>query len=213
MDAVGHSMGLLHDGDELFPGGCRVEGAARSRVPRPGAARQRLGCGGEQRHVQRDRGRRRPPRGRHGCRSGRCRADVPARTERAIAGRHAAGRGRDQSQPRHRLADEGAPLAARARARRRRARARARPPPRHRVQRPVARHQHLLRGDRHELVVEFVPKEDAQVAAMLRSREDIFPGYTITGFRDAFAVDFRLVEEQQIADSRRVLFRMERRAP
>ena len=43
--------------------------------------------------------------------------------------------------------------------------------------------------------IEFVPKEDPQVAAMLRSREDIFPGYTITGFRDAFASDFRLVEE------------------
>ena len=62
--------------------------------------------------------------------------------------RHAAGRGRDKSQPRHRLADEGAPLAARPRARRRGARARPRPPPRHRVQRPIARHQHLLRGDR-----------------------------------------------------------------
>jgi hypothetical protein len=65
----------------------------------------------------------------------------------------------------------------------------------------------------HELIVEFVPKVDPQVAAMLRSREDVFPGYTITGLRDAFASDFRLVEEQQIEDSLRVLFRMERRAP
>jgi hypothetical protein len=62
-----------------------------------------------------------------------------------------------------------------------------------------------------ELIVEFVPKEDPQVAAMLRNREDVFPGYSIIGFRAAFAADFHVIEEQQIADSLRVLFRMERR--
>jgi len=61
------------------------------------------------------------------------------------------------------------------------------------------------------LVVEWVPKEDPMVQRLLSAREDIFPGYTVEGFREDFERRFEIVEEAPIDDSRRVLFRMRRR--
>jgi hypothetical protein len=61
------------------------------------------------------------------------------------------------------------------------------------------------------LVVEWVPKEDPMVQRLLSAREDIFPGYTVEGFREDFERRFEIVEEAPIEDSRRVLFRMRRR--
>jgi ribosomal protein L11 methylase PrmA len=62
-----------------------------------------------------------------------------------------------------------------------------------------------------QLVVEFVPKSDPRVTAMLAWREDVFADYTLDGFRSAFAPDWQLTDEQPIADSTRVLFRFDRR--
>jgi hypothetical protein len=62
-----------------------------------------------------------------------------------------------------------------------------------------------------QLIVEFVPKSDARVAAMLAGREDIFSDYSLDGFRAAFAADWELADEQPVEDSERVLFRMQRR--
>ncbi len=42
-----------------------------------------------------------------------------------------------------------------------------------------------------QAVVEFVPKEDAMVQRLLASRRDVFPGYTVEGFREAFAAGLR----------------------
>ncbi len=61
------------------------------------------------------------------------------------------------------------------------------------------------------LIIEFVPKTDSQVVRLLRSREDIFPDYTIEGFETAFAECFRLRERMPIHDSERTLFCLERR--
>ncbi len=61
-----------------------------------------------------------------------------------------------------------------------------------------------------ELIVEFVPKDDPQTAGLLASRADVFPDYTLDGFKAAFARDFRLVREVAIPESRRVLFSMRR---
>jgi len=61
------------------------------------------------------------------------------------------------------------------------------------------------------LIIEFVPKEDSQVRRLLASREDIFPGYTIQGFRDAFSADFRTLEEVPLADTHRTLFLLEKK--
>jgi hypothetical protein len=60
-------------------------------------------------------------------------------------------------------------------------------------------------------IVEFVPKDDPMTQRLLAARPDIFPGYTIDGFRAAFAAHFRIVEEATIEGSLRTLFLLERR--
>ena len=63
-----------------------------------------------------------------------------------------------------------------------------------------------------QAIVEFVPKEDAMVQRLLASRRDVFPGYTIEGFREAFATDFDLLSETHIEGTARTLFHVRRRA-
>jgi ribosomal protein L11 methylase PrmA len=60
------------------------------------------------------------------------------------------------------------------------------------------------------LIIEFVPKEDSQVQRMLATREDIFDGYHVQGFEDAFGRLFQIVERQPIPDSQRILYLMRR---
>lgn len=60
-------------------------------------------------------------------------------------------------------------------------------------------------------IVEFVPKEDPMTQRLLAARRDIFEGYTIDGFREAFGGEFRIVREAPITDSPRTLFLLERR--
>jgi hypothetical protein len=60
-------------------------------------------------------------------------------------------------------------------------------------------------------IVEFVPKDDPMTQRLLAARPDIFPDYTLDGFRAAFAAVFRIAEEAPIADSVRTLFLLERR--
>jgi len=61
-----------------------------------------------------------------------------------------------------------------------------------------------------ELVIEFVPKNDPQTQSLLESRRDIFPDYTLEGFKAAFGTNFQLLEEAGVEDSHRTLFRMRR---
>jgi len=61
------------------------------------------------------------------------------------------------------------------------------------------------------LIVEFVPKSDSQVQRLLSSREDIFINYTRQGFERAFAKYFTIADSQQISDSQRILYLMNRR--
>lgn len=61
-------------------------------------------------------------------------------------------------------------------------------------------------------IVEFVPKEDSMAQRLLATREDVFPDYTLDGFRRAVAPLFEIVDEAPIAGSLRVLFRLRRRA-
>jgi hypothetical protein len=60
-------------------------------------------------------------------------------------------------------------------------------------------------------IVEFVPKEDPMAQHLLAARKDVFPGYTLDGFRAAFAGHFRIMEEAPVDDSRRTLFLLEAR--
>lgn len=68
----------------------------------------------------------------------------------------------------------------------------------------------MSRLGRH-LIIEFVPKEDARVAAMLAGRRDVFADYSLDAFQSAFGTDWQLIEEQPVEDSTRVLFLFRRR--
>ena len=58
------------------------------------------------------------------------------------------------------------------------------------------------------LIIEFVAKEDSQVARLLRNRPDIFPNYTKPGFESAFGAIFEINECEQVGDSERWLYSM-----
>jgi len=60
------------------------------------------------------------------------------------------------------------------------------------------------------LVIEFVPKSDAQVTHMLRNRVDIFPDYTQDGFERAFRQQYSIARRERIVDSERWLYLMHR---
>ena len=60
-------------------------------------------------------------------------------------------------------------------------------------------------------IVEFVPKEDPMTRRLLAARRDIFGGYSIDGFRDAFGGAFTIIREAPVEDSPRTLFLLERR--
>lgn len=61
------------------------------------------------------------------------------------------------------------------------------------------------------LIIEFVPKEDSQVRRLLTSRLDIFPDYTLEGFKQAFEPTFSVLEEKPVQGSTRTLFLMKRK--
>ncbi|MBG0785918.1 MAG: SAM-dependent methyltransferase [Anaerolineaceae bacterium] len=58
------------------------------------------------------------------------------------------------------------------------------------------------------LVIEFVPKSDSQVQRLLRSREDIFDRYTVSGFEADFRNYFEIMEQTQVPGSERILYLM-----
>lgn len=62
-----------------------------------------------------------------------------------------------------------------------------------------------------QLIIEFVPKTDDRVAAMLAGRRDVFADYSLEGFRAAFDTHWATVEELPIDRSDRVLFLWRRR--
>ncbi len=61
------------------------------------------------------------------------------------------------------------------------------------------------------LAIEFVPKSDSQVKILLATREDIFPAYTRAGFESAFAQRFNIHKSENVRDSERVLYLLERK--
>lgn len=62
-----------------------------------------------------------------------------------------------------------------------------------------------------EAIVEFVPKGDPMVDFLLSSREDVFPDYTLAGFRAAVEPTWETVSEAPLEGSSRVLFHLRRR--
>ncbi|MCK5430025.1 MAG: hypothetical protein KAI94_11170, partial [Anaerolineales bacterium] len=61
------------------------------------------------------------------------------------------------------------------------------------------------------LIIEFIPKSDAQVQRLLASREDIFQSYTINEFESIFSMEFKIHRSELIIDSERRLYLMEGR--
>jgi hypothetical protein len=61
------------------------------------------------------------------------------------------------------------------------------------------------------LIIEFVPKSDPKVQKLLSTREDIFPNYTRQEFENEFGRLFMVKQSEQIRNSKRVLYLMERR--
>lgn len=59
------------------------------------------------------------------------------------------------------------------------------------------------------LVIEWIPKSDSKVQALLRNRPDIFPDYSEAAFQAAFARHFPLMERHPLAGSERVLYLMQ----
>ena len=61
-------------------------------------------------------------------------------------------------------------------------------------------------------IIEFVPKEDAMVQALLALREDIFPDYSADNFLAAVRARATVVSDSQVSQSGRRLVRYARRA-
>lgn len=61
------------------------------------------------------------------------------------------------------------------------------------------------------LIIEFVPKADSQVKRLLATRNDIFPGYHREGFEAAFGRYFNLTRSDDLRDSVRTLYLMEKK--
>ena len=61
-------------------------------------------------------------------------------------------------------------------------------------------------------VVEFVPKEDPQVRALLATREDVFPDYTVEAFERAIEEPFAVVRKEGLPGSPRVLYLLRSRS-
>ena len=62
------------------------------------------------------------------------------------------------------------------------------------------------------LVIEFVPKEDPMVRRLLATRQDVFPDYTLDGFRAAFEGLYEISDVAPVTGTSRVLLRLDRKS-
>ena len=76
---------------------------------------------------------------------------------------------------------------------------------------PLSRIADFLSRYANDLVIEFVPKSDSQVARLLATREDIFPHYTRALFERDFSEWFEIRRSEQIVGSERTLYLMKHR--
>lgn len=63
----------------------------------------------------------------------------------------------------------------------------------------------------HDLIIEFIPKNDLMVQQMLTSRQDIFFDYTLDNFTNEFEKSFFINEKAILENNGRILFFMTRR--
>jgi hypothetical protein len=61
------------------------------------------------------------------------------------------------------------------------------------------------------LLIEFVPKQDPKVAAMLATREDVFPDYHQQHFESTLALYFDLVNKEPVGSTSRIIYLYKKR--
>lgn len=76
---------------------------------------------------------------------------------------------------------------------------------------PLPRLADFFAGLGRWLVIEWVPKTDSQVQKLLRTRKDIFDGYTREGLESAFGTRFHIRESVDVNQSERRMYLLERK--
>ncbi|MES1226743.1 MAG: SAM-dependent methyltransferase, partial [Bacteroidota bacterium] len=77
---------------------------------------------------------------------------------------------------------------------------------------PFEKTSELFRQTGSNLIVEFVPKQDAKVQQMLKTKKDIYLHYDEEHFLNAFEKDFSVIDRKTISGTERVLFLMKRKS-
>jgi hypothetical protein len=75
---------------------------------------------------------------------------------------------------------------------------------------PLSKIAEYLYGFSHQLIIEFVPKEDEKVQLLLQNKKDIYPEYTREHFENVFRQRFTITEKVQVPDSNRIIYLMKR---
>ena len=75
---------------------------------------------------------------------------------------------------------------------------------------PLSRIAEYLFGFSHQLIIEFVPKEDEKVQLLLQNKKDIYPEYTREHFENIFRQRFTITEKVQVPDNDRIIYLMKR---
>ncbi|HSQ39368.1 MAG TPA: hypothetical protein VLM78_04345 [Anaerolineales bacterium] len=76
---------------------------------------------------------------------------------------------------------------------------------------PLTRVADFFAGLCQWLIIEWVPKSDSQVQKLLRTRKDIFDGYTREGFESAFGTRFHVREAVDVNQSERRMYLFEKK--
>jgi hypothetical protein len=75
---------------------------------------------------------------------------------------------------------------------------------------PLSKIAEYLYGFSHQLIIEFVPKEDEKVQLLLQNKKDIYPEYTLENFENVFRQKFTIIEKMQVPGSDRIIYLMKR---
>jgi hypothetical protein len=75
---------------------------------------------------------------------------------------------------------------------------------------PLSKIAEYLYGFSHQLIIEFVPKEDEKVQLLLQNKKDIYPEYTREHFENVFRQKFTITEKVQVPGSARIIYLMQR---
>ncbi len=75
---------------------------------------------------------------------------------------------------------------------------------------PLSKIAEYLYGFSHQLIIEFVPKQDEKVQLLLQNKKDIYPEYTREHFENIFQQRFTVTEKVQVPGSDRIIYLMKR---